>query len=317
MGLFISLLLGACTTKVPPVNTSSPLGTLSSPVANESKKSPESQKNPGSSTAPHIMLFHSDRTGDYQIYTSDPLGKNAKQLTNSAGRNIEPSFSPDGTLIAFASSRDDENGLKLFLMNSDGTNQKVLIDHPGYALSPKWSPDGKMLIFYANWDGHFQLYTADIATGNYTPFLSTANVDYLPSWSPNGREVAFTSQRGSSEQIYILNQDKSETAISSGPEWAWRAYWSPDGTKIAYFKWTSSHGDIFVFDINKNVTTQLTSTNDHAEQNPSWSPDGTQIYFEADSTPSLISIYRMNADGSNVEQITNEVDGNCGYPSLH
>jgi tol-pal system beta propeller repeat protein TolB len=316
MGALISIILGSCTTKVTLNSTSSPIQPTLPSTAQSGASQEPIDKNQLPSTR-HYLLFHSDKTGRYQIYISDISGSNARQLTNSSGRNIEPTFSPDGDLIAFASSRDDENGLKIYVMNKDGSNQKVLINEPGYALSPKWSPDGKSLVFYANWDRHFQLYTVELATGKYTHLLTTSDVDYLPSWAPDGSRFAFTSRRGSSEQIYISNPNKNETPISSGQEWAWRPSWSSDGTKIIYFKWTSSHGDIFVFNVDENRTTQLTSTTDRAEQNPTWSPDGAYIYFEANSTPSLISLYRMNADGTDIKQITHQVDGNCGYPSVH
>ena len=265
----------------------------------------------------HILLFHSDRTGSYQIYTSDTSGNNVKQLTNSPGRNIEPAMSPDGSMIAFSSSRDDQNGLYLFLMKGDGSAQHVLITKPGYALSPKWSPDGKRLIFYTNWDEHFQIYTVDVATGKYERFITSSDIDYLPSWSPDGKRIAYTSRRGTSEQIHIINSDKTgDVTISVGTEWAWRPNWSPDGTQIVYFKWTSNNGDLFLYDTRTKATVQLTSTSTIPEQNPSWSTDGSKIYFDAKLLPDQIDLFRMNPDGTGIEQLTHNVKNN-GYPSEH
>jgi Tol biopolymer transport system component len=311
--VLVSVALVSCTANSLPHATSSPL-LYPTPNTLTTQSSPLNNNN--APTTEHYLLYHSDKTGSYQVYIEDLASGYIQQLTDSAGRNIEPSFSPDGNFIAFTSSRDDENGLKLYVMSRDGTNQRVLIDKPGYALSPKWSPDGKRIIFYTNWDEHFQLYTVEVLSGKYSRLSTTPNNDYLPAWSPDEKEWAFTSRRGSSEQIYITNLNKGETSISSGQEWAWRPSWSPDGAKIAYFKWTSSHGDIFIFNILENKTDQVTFTTDRAEQNPTWSPDGKRIYFEANPTPSLTSLYRMNIDGTHVEQLTNRIDGNCGYPSV-
>ena len=77
-------------------------------------------------------------TGGIDIYTIDVDGSNRVQLTENQGDNEAPSWSPDGSLIAFNSTREGRS--KIYIMTSFGTDQRRLISMPGEQTNPKWSP---------------------------------------------------------------------------------------------------------------------------------------------------------------------------------
>ena len=90
------------------------------------------------------ILFQSDRTtmaspeGDYEIFTMNPDGTNVIQLTFNAATDHSPTFSPDGTKIAFTSTRDES--LDVFKMNSGGTSQTNMTNDASGDLDPDWQP---------------------------------------------------------------------------------------------------------------------------------------------------------------------------------
>ena len=149
-------------------------------------------------TTPKIA-FSSDRDGNDEIYVIDIDGKNPRNLTNHPGSDYSPVWSPDGRRIAFLSLRKKEHGL--YVMDADGNNQHYLahMHQHGYAA---WSPDGKQIAFDCAVGRRTDICVIDADGGkprNLTlhpfgnPFHSFD--DERPTWSPDGRQIAFTSNR--------------------------------------------------------------------------------------------------------------------------
>ena len=91
------------------------------------------------------IAFASNRDDNWEIYIMDTDGKNVHNLTNNAGDDIAPVWSPDGSQIAFISRR--VNKQNLYRMNADGTNLVKLTDNSFQISAPAWSPDGQRIAF--------------------------------------------------------------------------------------------------------------------------------------------------------------------------
>ncbi|MBN1679883.1 MAG: PD40 domain-containing protein [Anaerolineae bacterium] len=110
---------------------------------------------------PGLVVFASDRTGNFEIYVLDPETGLTTQLTNDPAVDIEPAWSPDGTTIAFVSDRDGD--FELFVMRPDGSAVQQLTNNMSEDRLPRWQPNGLFILFSSDVNGQWDLYvvTAD------------------------------------------------------------------------------------------------------------------------------------------------------------
>ena len=130
--------------------------------------------------------------------------------------------------------------------------------------------------------------------------LTMARNDQNPAWSPDGRKLAFQSDRAQAGNwdIWVINWDRTGlTRLTSGPETDQDPAWSPDGSRIAFLR----NGSIHVMNADGSGVTRLSFA--CCDSHPSWSADGSQIVF-ASSRTGTQAIHVMNADGSGVVQLT-------------
>ncbi len=220
-----------------------------------------------------------------------------------------PAYSPDGSLIAFASRRGPSPAI--WVMDGEVGDRTVLnklTDDSGLGSDeqPSWRPDGNAVIFTStrnNNDPDIRVINAD-GTG-LADLLATAADERWASYNPqNVDEIALQSDQddpGSDDTdifIYtISNQTYQKLADSLFTDGA--PAWSPDGTKIAFHSNRSGDFDIWVVEVAGGTLTHL--TNDaRSDGFPIWSPDGTRIAFTRDRE--LWSV--LAADGTDEERVT-------------
>ena len=116
--------------------------------------------------------------------------------------------------IAFLSDRDGNP--EIYVMDTDGNNQHRLTNNHNDDWSPSWSPDGKRIVFFSNRDGHvhakhgwstYDIYVMDVDGGNLQKLTENPNDDRDPSWSPDGKRIAFCSVREGhfNFEIYVMD----------------------------------------------------------------------------------------------------------------
>lgn len=266
---------------------------------------------------PGRIAFHSERTGDLEIWLMDGSAENLRQLTDSPGRNVEPAWSPDGQLIAFASGRDDADNLQIYLMQADGSDQRRLMEFiAADQLGPRWSPDGEWIAFFSNADGLFQVYKARKDGTELTQLTSHDSNNFMPDWSPDGSRIVFVSERDGSRQLYVMNADGSNSVrLTSSMFDDIRPHWSPDGATIVFESDRDGLPNLYAMAAPSTVVTQpidqdvrLLTFPGFSSAAPAWALAGEAILFSSDRDAVNgvnWEVYSMNADGSNVIRLTN------------
>ena len=130
------------------------------------------------------LIFQSDRTGDWQLYSITPKGEDLQQLTND-GLNWRAEWSPNAKQIAFESKRDKNP--EIYVMNADGANQVNLTNNPTHDTSPQWSPSGKKILFHSRRDGNREVYVMDADGQNPVNVSNDPEGDWEARWQPLGR----------------------------------------------------------------------------------------------------------------------------------
>lgn len=154
---------------------------------------------------------------------------------------------------------------RIYVMNADGTNKRLLTRPTG----PSY-----------------------LAFENYTN----------PVWSPDGTRIAFTSNLGGQNRLYVMNANGTNmTRLSNGSS-AERPSWSPDGTKLVFADQSNGQRSIMRIDADGTGETALSSSGDF---DPAWSPDGAHIVFVSYRDDFDVEIYMMDPDGANQTRLTN------------
>lgn len=159
------------------------------------------------------------------------------------------------------------------------------------------------IAFIVSGNGSKELYVMDYDGYNMRRLTDRGSLNISPNWSPDGKKIAFSSERGRSWGIYLIDiKSKEEKKITTQRGLNISPSFSPDGEKIAFTYSKDGNSDIYI--IEGNSLRRITN-NTAIDISPSWSPDGKSIAFVSDRAGSP-QIYIMDSNGENVRRITFE-----------
>jgi TolB protein len=148
------------------------------------------------------------------------VGKPVQLYSYPRATQASPTFSPDGSKIAFVSDKD--GGMRIYTIPTSVSQkrpQAVMLSKQNRENScPSWSPDGTKLAYSAKTNGIRQIWIYDFSTGEETQLTSGAGNKENPCWASNSKHIVFNSTDSSNSELYIVNLNQPEAVkISRGP----------------------------------------------------------------------------------------------------
>ncbi|MBI4422060.1 MAG: PD40 domain-containing protein, partial [Gemmatimonadetes bacterium] len=259
-------------------------------------------------------------------------GKNAQ----GARYNIAPALSPDGKRMVFISERD-QFSIEMFVadMASKSVERKITktaVDPHFESLqfinsAGAWSTDGRQFVFAGVRKGKPVLSVIDMASGDIVrevPLNDLGEV-FNPTWSPDGRYVAFSALVGGLMDLYSYDlQEQLLKRLTNDAYAEIEPAWSPDGTTLAFVtdrfssdlpRLRMGNYRIGLMDPSTGAIRPAPSFTDGKNVNPQWSPDGQSIYFVSDHN-GISNIYRAELASGTIAQVTNLYTGVSGITDL-
>lgn len=224
-----------------------------------------------------MVLFSSPDDNQYNdLFVINADGSNRHLLLDwPNSHEWGAAWSPDGQHIAFTSEKDGNYQIYILPFDGGGEPINVMQDDKFYTY-PDWSPDGKWLAFVSDRNGNWDVWKLNIAecldarlsgqNGDIDacqPQQLTDNLDddFFPRWSPNGKNIAFSSRRQADRDIYVMDADGGNvTRLTTMPGNDSNPIWALDGQAIIFSRRPQTNWDLFIMNADGSDVRQLTDS---------------------------------------------------------
>ncbi len=292
----LAVILGACGLGSTP---STPLAALTI-AARFTEESAATASALQSISGNNILVLSLNDNSYLHLFAYDVNSRRLLRLTNGPQDDISPALSPDRKALAFASRRDDR--WDLYLLDMEKGELTQVTDTAVYDGAPSWSPDGLWLAYETYLDENLEIAVLSVGDVTQPPIRLTADpaADHSPAWAPQGRQVAFVSNRSGDSEIWLADLDQTGqryTNVSKRPESAeTHPAWSGDGR---YLTWGSTAGSaglggVYLWDTSRpDIPARRVADGDWA----AWNADDSQLAVRLlGPNEDFLSIYALNGD---------------------
>jgi tricorn protease len=250
------------------------------------------------------VYFRSDRNGEYNLFRFDPRSKDVKQLTHYVDFPVGSLNAGDGKIIY------EQAGYLHVYDLANGKDDKLTIGVPSDLVEarPRWvkgakyirnasiSPSGARAVF----EFRGEIVTVPASKGDPHNLTETPGVhERSPSWSPDGKSIAYFSDEGGEYQLHVRptsGKEKPKTYILQGAGFYEEPTWSPDSKKIAYIDNSQS---LFWIDLESRKVSKIATEPQYAPSDlrrlrPAWSPDSRWIVYTLGNKAVYHTVYACN-----------------------
>ena len=217
----------------------------------------------------------------FRLEKADYDGRRPQLLLESNEPIMSPSWSPDGTQVAYVSF---ETGLpRIYIQNIVSGERQQITNYPNINGSPVWSPDGSKLAMVLSKDGSPDIYVQDLRTNELMRLTNHPNIDTEPSWTPDGSAIVFMSDRTGRPQIYQMAVDGNSLGVERLTYDCFqcaKAKFLPDGVNLVHVR-RETRRDIRyqIAILNVETLRVITLTETTLDESPSIAPNGSMIMY--------------------------------------
>ena len=216
----------------------------------------------------------------YQLAIADADGYNEKIIYSSPQPLMSPTWSPDGTRLAYVSFLNGRP--EIYVQNIFSAKKEKLASFRGLNNAPRWSPDGKHLALTLSKDGNPEIYIMNINSRKLTRITKNYAIDTEPEWLPNSEGIVFTSDRGGSPQLYEIKLNRNRAVgraqrLTYEGNYNSRPAVSSDGRYVAMVHRTQGRFRIAVLERGTQNFSVLTKG--QLDESPSFAPNGRMIIY--------------------------------------
>lgn len=262
-----------------------------------------------------IIYVSQDKAGRRDLFMMDYDGFGPRRVTSDPilRTTTTPNWSPDRRSVVYTTWR--RNNQEIVWLELGKGNRRILVPpEETLNMTPAVSPDGRLLAYASARDSatksHSDIFVMNLKTDMKKQLTDHAKADLSPTWSPNGRELAFTSDRQGGLQIYIMRADgKKVRRLTFDGRYNAAPDWSPLGDWIAYVCRIPNKGfKLCRISPDGKRRFQITSgPSGEMDESPSWAPDGRHLVFSSTrgrGSNRRSHIYMIYFDGTGLEQLT-------------
>ena len=261
----------------------------------------------------NTIYFTSDRDGTLNLYGFDLGTRETTQLTTSDQWDVRWPGDDGRNQIVY-----ELNGeLQLFTLD-DGESRPIVVMVPndGVAMRPsrvsaagqiedvELSPKGERALFVARGD----IFTAPIENGPTRNLTRSSDAhEKWARWSPDGRRIAFVSDRDGEDEIYVMSQDgvgTPEQLTDGGNAMRYAPEWAPDGGRLAF---SDKDGKLYVLEVASRTMTLVADEANGQVLDYTWSPRGGYLAFSLGEESGFSSIYVWRRSDASLRQVTSEL----------
>lgn len=202
----------------------------------------------------------------YSLWTLLWNGSGLKRLTPVGKEALYPAWSTNGSQLSF--TRRVGGVWEIFAINSDGTGERQLSKfrsegkRPSWGARTSWSPDGKYIAFSVSFgrSAGYEIYLMNLETGEYEALTGDDYDGRVPSFSPDGKLLAFNSTATGKWETVVMDMTTRQIRRLGNQASAFGLSWSPDGTHILYAGRKNNNTDIYIMDADGKNQRRLTTS---------------------------------------------------------